>query len=746
MKACIQLLISFALCGIVTATDAANKPLETLSSHIAKRPKIGLALSGGGARGFAHIGVLKALEELHIPVDYIAGSSMGAAIGGLYALGLSPQTMEEEVQAIPWETVFNQTAQKEYISLRNRQQRRRYFLNWEIGVDRKGKLTNPASVLWAEEFMLILKRLTRGTKETDFSKFPIPFRAVTTDLNQAKTVILDKGDLALALRASMAVPSIFAPVPFEGHLLVDGGVLNNLPVDVVKAMGANVVIAINISTPLEQVEADSSFFEIAKQSIDVALIQNTRHALEQADLVITPKLDSFFFEDFGKADAIIQKGYEALSQKAIWLHALALPAAEYEKVLAKRTPPPIVSVFEPQFVQFVGNNRTHSQLLHGQVDSLTVKPVTTDEIEQAIRKMMALNDIQHINYQIVTGKNGQQGISFEVTEKPWGPHYFRFGFNTTATFGKDPLFQGLLKHEWLNVNRYGAEWHNEVILGSKFLLASAFYQPIDFKRRFFIEPYTRWTEENHPHFQGDDEITRHTIERYYFGLDVGMNFKEVSELRGGILHTSGREKLRVGDPTFPKQKVNNTGLRLAYLYDSLDDPNFAKQGTHLSLQGLFYRPYFDETPHYQIIDFYGRRHFKLGKEGSLISDLRWGTINGKNIPTYEAFFFGGINDFAGFKEGQLTGRYAFIARVGGMTPLYNNPLSINDNLKLLTFFHAGKLWENANQTNLEKFKLGALGALVWDTPFGIVLAGVGYTDLGHVRYYLSLGNLFERYP
>lgn len=719
-------LIFLFLCvhalAIVAATDS--------------KPKIGIALSGGGARGLAHIGVLQALEELHIPIAYIAGTSMGSIVGGLYAAGFAPDELKKEVLAIDWEKVFDEQAERDWLSFRAKREQRRYFLNLELGLDKDYKLTSPTGAIADQELLLTLKRLTRSVGVQNFSELPIPFRAVATDINKAESVALDSGDLALAMRASMAVPLVFTPVEWNGRLLVDGGALNNLPVGTVKQMGADIVIAIDISTPLQEVQAGSSIFSLSQQSLAVVLVQNTRSALQQADVVVTPDLHQIGAGDFTSAEKAITYGYEAIKSKAILFGSLAVSDADFKNYLSQQRRSPLPIQLIPQFVQVTGQKRASEPVLLGQIGELTHKPVNVENLEQATRRVMALDDFQQVNYAIIKDTNHQKGIEFNVKEKFWGPHYFRFGFNSASVLNAlFPSFNFLFKHEWLQVNRLSAEWHNQIVLGTNALLATEFYQPLEPKRRYFIAPYMQYLDFSDPIFRGRQPIAQTQSLQLKMGVDLGRRFAQVSEFRLGFLKTYGRETIAIGEPSLSRFNFKDQALTGSFIYDSLDDRVFAKKGTLIKAQAHLYTKPFSNNQ-YVKTEFYGRSHVQVGKNGSWIGDLRWNQIAGSQIPLYETFLWGGPNDFAGFYFGELKGKSMWMGRMGGMIPITETPLRLQGNFRLLGFAHAGRIEHAA-------IKFGLFGAAIWDSAFGTILFGSGYTQGGRVLYYFALGNVFD---
>ncbi|MDY6992972.1 MAG: patatin-like phospholipase family protein, partial [Pseudomonadota bacterium] len=459
------------------------------ADHLKPRPKIGLALSGGGARGLAHIGVLKGLEQLQVPIDYIAGTSMGSIIGGLYASGLSIEALRQAVeQEIDWQSVLDYNIERDQLSYREKRSQRRYF-DIELGLNQHG-LTTPPGFIGGQELFLVLKRLTRSINIDDFSNLPIPFTAVATDLNSGQPHLLKKGNLAWALRASMAVPSAFSPVKMEGRVLADGGIVNNIPVDVVREMGADVVIAVDIAVPLSQVDSNSSLITIAQQSLDVALIQNALLALRQADIVIAPDLTGFSRTDFDQGHTLITRGHQAIRDKTALLTQLAVDAptyARYRQRLQARMPT-IQHAVTPQFIEIKGHQRTAEAFLRQKLYPLIGQKVLFKALEHTTKQLMSLGEFEQITYDVIENAQGETGLLFEFREKPWGPHYFRLGFNAATQFDDKTELTFLLRHERMNINRLGAEWLNEIEVGSGYLIHSEFYQPLDYHKRYFLAP------------------------------------------------------------------------------------------------------------------------------------------------------------------------------------------------------------------------------------------------------------------
>lgn len=706
------------------------------------RPKIGIALSGGGARGIAHVGVLKALEELRVPIDYIAGTSMGSIVGGLYASGLSPQTLRRVLDETDWESIFNLKTDRNQLSYREKQNQRRLF-QMEIGLDKNYSLSTSAGLVGGQNLFLALKRLTKGIYTDDFSKLPIPFKAVAVDINTAENYLLEKGDLALALRASMAVPFAFAPVKIDGHLLVDGGILNNLPVDVVRAMGADIVIAVNISTPLKEIESNSSFLTVALQSMDAALIQNTRRALENADLVITPKLENYGFTDFEQGGEMVAKGYEAVKKKASLFKGLSLTPAAYARYRANVEAKKLATSnsITPRFIKFRGNKRTSTGVLRGRLNDLIGHTLKIEDIEAETKRLMSLNDFEKITYQIIENEQGQKGLLFDVREKRWGPSYFRFGLNANTTFNDKLEFSILLRHERLNMTRFGAEWVTELEIDSGYRLFSEFYRPLGYRREYFIAPYAEFRRLFIDVFENKQGIGEYDLKRLNVGFDFGYNFDNVAELRAGFAHNRTIADLRIGNADIlATGNTHENLLRFRFGYDTLDDNSLPTQGTQINLTTEFYEKFIGSDSDYQKIMFSLRRAFPINHQFTLLTNAKILTFVDAERPKYEHFSIGGIKYLAGYPEGDISGEHALFLQIGGIfDPVQGkNPLG----MKWLGLLHLGNAWDINEDIRINDLLFGALGGVAWNTPLGTLILGTGYTSGGALNYYLSLGQVF----
>ena len=709
-------------------------------------PTIGVALSGGGARGLAHIGVLKALEELRIPIHAIAGTSIGAMAGALYASGMKPAQMEQLVGAIPWRDVLSDEVAWRDRRFQEKQEQRQYFLGLELGLAGEGRRAR-SGVIAGHQLELFLRRLTEEVGTLRFEALSIPFRAVATDMNAAESYVMAQGNLARALRASMAVPVLFEPVNIDGHLLVDGGILNNLPVDVAREMGAEVVIAVDISSPLGEVRTASSLFEVAYQSVDTALIQNTLRSLATADLVVAPDLGELSSADFEASAELIRRGYEATMARRRFLETLSVSPEQYASWQAATTPEIQTPAPTIDFVRFVGNERTAEARLAATTRDLVGQRATYDNIEPYVNRIYAMQSFLTVGYDIETDEAGGEGVVFRLIEKSWGPHYLKFGFAIASDIDVDTDFSLFIGHRMRNVNALGGEWLNDIQVGSGFGWRSELYQPLDYHERRFIAPYLRAEQRKQRVFDdpSDDQLAEFDIFSAALGLDVGLNF-EHSRLRAGLWRGLERSNLEIGadDAPFPDYDVQEGAVRLEWQHDSLNDRLFANRGAFAQGTLNLYREALGSEADHEQLDLRGYVRVPFGRASALHLEGLARLLEAGDEPLPESAFvtLGGLDDLAGFPTGSLIGTRAMLFRAGVISGITPWELPVIGAPRIIALAHGGHVWQEDESVDLHDLQYGASAGLAVDLLGAILFAGTGYTEGGDMRYYVRIGTGF----
>ncbi|VAW33538.1 putative patatin-like phospholipase [hydrothermal vent metagenome] len=718
-----------------------------LYAYDKNRPKIGLVLSGGGARGLAHIGVLRALEEKQIPIDYIAGTSMGSIIGGLYATGMSTDDLEWVVRSIDWERVFRPTTERKKKHYRAKQEEKSYFVDLEIGLSKEGPKSG-VGFAGGQQLMLELQRIVGSLKIQDFDAFPIPFRAVATDLNAAEPYIIKDGDLAMAMRASMAVPLVFGPVQHQGRFLADGGILNNLPVDVAKAMGADIIIAVNISSPLKIIDEESSIIAVSYQSIDVALVQNTIRSLGLADIVIAPDLKNLGAADFDKYAEFIQAGINSVAQKSLVLDHLSLNERDYLTSIDSRSFLMQEIPKQIEFVVFSGNKRTSLERLSNKTKHIISKPFVVNEIQDLADVIAVDNDILTVTYKVIDNDLGQKGIEFKIEEKNWGPDYLKFGLKVADDFDSNTRITLLAKHHRYNINRKGAEWSNDISVGTVLQWRSELNQPLDYADKYFVSANLNMSKDSRRFYgnifnpslvgQAIDEdfdirpTGEYDIKDFGLGIDFGININDSSEFRAGFWFLDQSIVSVINDSEFKTAINRTTGLRFRYGLDTLDTAIYAHTGIDLKTEiGLFDKVQWLNFDIFQRFAITKNSAFHLGFQGDFVHNAEDGNI---------LFAYGGLDNFAGYPEFSLLGLNAIVFEAGAFTKWDKINLPIFGSPKFMVKIHYGNVWQH--HIDLEDMIYGYSTGVSVDVANTVLFLGNGYSSGGDFRFYLRLGTGF----
>ncbi|MEO1575336.1 MAG: patatin-like phospholipase family protein, partial [Pseudomonadota bacterium] len=453
------------------------------------RPSVGLALSGGGARGAAHVGVLKVLEEMNIPVDCIAGTSMGAIVGGLYAGGQRAEDLQAVIESVDWGDAFRDDPPRDQLSFRRKQDDYDFLADYELGL-RGGKIQLPLGVIQGQKLTLLLRRLNTRTRHVrDFDELPIPFRAVATDAVTGGTVILGRGDLSMAQRASMAAPGVFAPAVVDDRVLIDGGISNNLPINVVRAMGADIVIAVDISAPLLAREDLNSAIALSNQALTILV---RREAVRQLgtltprDVAIVPDLGSFSSADFSNLTDAIRMGYETADGKREELARLASDEADYVHWRSAHSAREDAGQPRIRSVTLKDDSRMSRDTLSTLLTLREGDPYDPEVLEDDIARLYGLNIFEAVDYDVSGDRDVD--IVIRTRQKSWGPNFLNFGLSLVDDFERSSLYSLGVRYTRTQVNPLGGEWRLDFQFGSNPLLNTEFYQPISRTSRVFVAP------------------------------------------------------------------------------------------------------------------------------------------------------------------------------------------------------------------------------------------------------------------
>ncbi|WP_374369081.1 patatin-like phospholipase family protein [Piscinibacter sp.] len=736
-----------AICALLVALPHA----AIAQAAPAERPRVGLVLSGGGARGLAHVGVLKLLEREQVPIDVITGTSMGAIIGGLYASGMSAAQLEAELLKVDWGSVFASRVDRQLLSQRRKEEDFEISPVIEIGMH-EGELRAPLGALSGRGLETLLRRYTLPVREVrNFDALPIPFRALATDMESGKPVVLSQGDLALALRSSMSVPGVFAPTEVDGRILGDGGLVDNVPVDVARAMGAEVLIVVNIGTPIAGRETLVSVGGLTAQMINILTEQNVQRSLASLgakDVLIAPELGKLTASDFERTRELIDAGERGSEPLAARLAALALPEAAYAQWRAARPQPgkPEATV---SFIRFEGTELTNPQRFAAQLESRPGQPFDSAKAERDARRLAASGDYLRADYLLVSTAEGD-GLVFDLEDKPWGPHYFRIGLDLATDFRGGSGFNVKISHNrhWLDAN--GSEWRNQLQIGELPRWYTEIYHPLNWtlglSNDWFLSAYAEALRRDITRYDNDSGavVSLYNRKSGTLGIDLGQPWAELGELRMGLtLHlertTPEVVTTALGSGGGPGT-VRETGLRVAAVVDQLDFANFPTRGYRFDAEAVGGRRRRSESN--------AREDFtRLEGEGTLVRSWGQHTLNlyarvqrtpQDSLSALGRYTLGGFHQLSGYRSGQLDGNSVVFTRLTWYrrsltAPVFTRGFFVGATLE------AGNAWARWSDVRARELRSGMSAFLGADTGLGPVYFGLTYAPQGSAGLYLFVG-------
>ncbi|MDF3031426.1 MAG: Patatin [Moraxellaceae bacterium] len=627
-----------------------------------KRPRVALVLSGGGARGLAHVGVFKGLEKLRIPYDCIVGTSMGAIAGGTIASGTSVGEAERRVVEADWDTIFSDRARRSSVPYFRKAEDYQPFFDFALTLDGYRPLA-PRHFVGVQHTGLFFRELTGARYAGDFDDLPIPYRAVATDIISGEAVVLGRGTVAEAMRASMTVPGLYAPVSHDGHLLVDGGLAKNIPVSTARELCGDVVIVVNTASPNLREDQLVNLFSIAEQVVNISMMANMNEELGKLrddDVLIVPELDGYASSDFDRVREIIAVGEQAVAQQAENLRALQVSEAEYAawraRVAARRPPPPVIEDVEMAPTRWV-NPRVMGSLLQVR----TGEPFDMEELHRNIGLVYARGDFSHISYELADTAPGRAELQISPVEKP-GRDFLRFGLNLYSDFQGDARFAAMasLRRAWLN--RLDGQWRTDLQLGRDNMIYSEWYQPASLDSELFVAPQVFYFDQHRD--LRFSSATRFEYEYTETGgaLEIGSVFGRWGEFRGGITASYASVDSVTG-AVVPDRAWHRGGYTLRSVYDQLDNARFPRRGGAARLAYFKSSADLGADLSYDRLDFRGMRALTRGRTTALLS-VSAGTSLDSTLPFFDAFGLGGLFNLSAYPPNYYLGGEKLL---GGLT-------------------------------------------------------------------------------
>jgi len=730
-------IIVAALLAWSTAVDADETHSDPAA---ADRPRIGLVLGGGGARGAAHIGVLRELERMRIPIDAIAGASMGAFFGGLYASGSSPAELEQIVASTEWAEGLSDEPNRGDLRLRRKQDEQHYPINPDLGLHR-GELKLPLGVVQGQKLDLILRELTVDASHiNDFDKLPIPFRAIAANIETGERHVLGQGDLATAIRASMSVPGVLAPVSVDDGLLVDGGIVGNLPIDVMREMDVDIIIAVNVEFPLYAMEDLGSAIAISEQMLTILIRRETVRqiaSLGEGDVLIEPQLGNYGSANFADILTTIEPGAVAVRDAESHLQALAVDESAYAAWLERRKTRPRIDG-KLAFVRVEQDSGLATEVIKARLRVEAGDPIDIQQLSAEAARLHGVNVFEKVNYRLVE-ENGETGVIFDARAKSWGPNFLRFGLSLEDDFEGATTFDLRARLIRPAVNRYGGEWTADLRLGTEPQLFSEFYQPFRFDQRLFVAPYIDLNQSNVNLFANHEIIARLRLTELTGGIDLGVEFGNIGELRLGAFRGGGESHVIVGDPSIPNPDFETGGLRARMRFDTLNTAWFPRRGLRADVEWRASRPDFGADESYDTINVEFQQFASRGKS-TFGFGIDFATTLSFEGALQDLFRLGGFQRLSGFENGVLSGPHAAVAKLdfyrrigtsaGG---LFEVPMYLGASLE------AGNVWQTRSDMSLDSALIHGSLYLGMNTYIGPVIIGAGLGQNGYSNFYLLIG-------
>jgi NTE family protein len=740
--ACVMFTCTCLSSGSPVAAAAAE-PATTAAEL--SRPRIGLVLSGGGARGGAHVGVIRALEEMRIPIDAVAGTSMGAVVGGLYAAGLSGAEIERIFSEIDWQEMIRDRAPRRDLAYRRKQDDRNILARGALGVDETG-IVLPLGLVQGHRITQVLRAATvRVADIQDFDRLPTPFRALATDLETGEPVVLAQGDLVTVLRASMSAPGVLTPVELDGRLLVDGGLVDNLPVELARRMGVDRLIVVDVSFPLAKRADLGSAFDITNQMLGIMVRRGTLESkarLRTSDILLEPDLGSMTALEFSRMPQVMGEGIAAAREVSDQLAALSQPAAVYAQYLAARARPTDPAV-QLAYVKPSARSETESQRVAAVFGDMAGKPLDTPELQKRLARQYRLDRFESVDYRLV-GNDAERGLEIDLRRKSWGPTYLRLGVGVENDYEGGATANAAAQLTMTHLNALDAEWTLDAQVGEEPRFMTEFYQPVSLRRPWFVAPGLRYELKTLPIVDaGGNRVARYRIRDSELTLAAGMEISNWGEVRFGLRRGDGSKHILIGDPNVPDTAFDIGGAFLQFGYDRLDSAYFPKEGQAFRASWLADRESLGASgdadivsASWQLARSHDRYSFVWSMDaGSALDDT---VVSPQNL-----FTLGGFLELSGLPSNALVGTQFGIARTilyrrisRGGTGFFEFPAYLGVSLE------AGNVWQTRDDVDFGDLETGGSLFLGAESPFGPVYLAAGLASGGEAAFYLYLGKTF----
>ncbi len=722
-----------------TAQSLASDAAVQAPSPPPKRPRIGLVLSGGGARGLAHIGVLEWFEAHRIPVDYVSGTSMGGLVGGMYSMGMSPSEMRAFMKGINWKETLGEGPTYEQSAFRRKEDRNTYQVGFELGL--RNGVNLPTGLSSAHYIGLLIDRVTLPYSTVEnFDELPIPYRCVATDFLKAQPVTLRSGPLSTAMRATMSIPGLFPPVERDGKVLVDGALLNNIPTTAMREMKPDIVIAVDVGTPLGDMKTISSFFGIVQQSLTVMTIENDRRNLRLADIIIAPELNNLGLLDFSAIDKTADLGAAAAAEKAVVLEKFALGELDWREHLAAREARMRKAAPVPTALEIAGARSTDEDLIREKVEGMVGKPLDPVKLEPELTKVTGLGRYDSLGYGIGPSKRDPSVtvLTIRAKEKAYAPPTMNFALEIDGSDVNDINFTVGSRLTLYDVGGYGGEVRADVKLGFRTQFGLEYYRPLG-GHGWFFAPRAAYRRERQNVFSADRRVAEYQGNQGGIGFDLGYTGSR-HEWRFGYEFGRSTARVRAGDPSFFPDFRGRYGVaRARFAFDGQDSGTVPSRGVRLTAEGRWFFDYPGAPQSYPQVEakFSGFKPFR--ENGSLFLIAAGGSSFNRTAGPAQQFVVGGPFRLGAYDREEFRGSHYFLGTVGYLKNVSQLPPLLGGKVYAGGWYDIGGAFADVLNP---RHRQGLSGGFVIDTklgPFSLV-GSVG--EGGRGKIYFAFGKFF----
>ena len=725
-------LVAAALWTAATSAVAQTAPPATDTA----RPKVGLVLGGGGARGAAHIGVLEVLERLRIPVDCVAGTSMGALVAGAWAAGLSPQQMRVELAKADWNDMFQDGTDYTETNFRSKRLAQRFLPGSETGITARG-LVAPPGVLSGQKIKLFFNQLVHSdVVEREIQQLPMPVSIIATDIGTGERVVLREGSLTTAMRASMSVPGLMAPQELGGRKLVDGGLVDNVPIrEVRERCGAQVVIAVNVGSPLLKAQDVSGLLSVTAQMVALLTEQNVAASLaslKPGDIYIQPDLGDITAGNFDRHAEAAETGRIAAEAASGKLATLSVDAPSFaawqQRVQVQRGSVPRIDAIE-----IAGVQRVNTAVVTRYLEQQQGAPLNTTALNRDLLRAFGDGDYERVDYTLVADR-GRNLLRVTPVEKSWGPDYLRLGLRLESSLGQGSTYQLRLGYQRTWLNSLGGDMLLTGELGSTSGAAAEFYQPLEPTQRFFVGAQASYRRARTDYYYNDQRIAEYRSARSQLDLNGGLNFPLLGQLRLGWRGFKVSDTLETGLDVFSVVEQRSvSGWLLTLDLDQSDRLYFPRRGWEVQAS------YFEAAGSgYSKLMLDARGALPLG-DFVLGARASWTDSPRGALPVIDSAKLGGFLNLSGYAKGQFLGDGVAYAHVRAERILGRAPMGLRGDMRMGLALEAGRVATPYTVQKRDGWLKSAVVYLGGETPFGPVYLGLGQASGGATNAYLFIG-------